>query len=87
MRVLKANLELIADNGIARWDVEEIRQLINRLIVDTLADANAVFCTNNAASKVNLYTNFRPKLLVCNKACCATELFILLAFVFYKLEA
>ena len=56
-------------------------------MADTLADADAVFCTNNAASKVNLYTNFRPKLLVCDEACRATELSILSAFAFYKPEA
>ena len=51
---------------------------------ETLANADAIFCTINAASKVNLYENFQPRLIIVNEVYRATELSILSIYVFYK---
>ena len=53
----------------------------------TLADADAIFCTINAASKVNLYKNFQPGLITCDEACHTTEISILSLIAFYDPDA
>ena len=53
----------------------------------TLADADAIFCTINATSKVNLYKNFQPGLITCDEACRTTEISILSLFAFYDPDA
>src|SRR5438045_9537058 len=50
----------------------------------TLADADAIFYTTNAASKVNLCSNFQPGLIAYDEACQVTEISILSLFAFYN---
>jgi len=53
----------------------------------TLADADTIFCTTNAASKVNLFSNFQPGLIAYDEACWVTEISILSLFTFYNPDA
>jgi hypothetical protein len=64
----------------------EVKASINRLMKYTLAAADVIFCTINTASKVNLYENFQPGMIVCNEVCRAIEISILSLLVFYDLK-
>src|SRR5438045_6989499 len=67
--------------------MQDVRNAINKLMKLTLADADTIFCTTNAASKVNLFSNFQPGLIACNEACWVTEISILSLFAFYNPDA
>jgi hypothetical protein len=57
---------------------------VTRLMKFTLAAADVIFCTINVASKVNLYENFQPRMIVCDEACRATEISTMSLFAFYE---
>jgi hypothetical protein len=61
----------------------EVKAGINGLMRRTLATVDVIFCTINTASKVNLYKNFRPGMIVCDEACRATEISTLSLLMFY----
>ena len=73
LQSLRSSLMLIEERGPDRYDMEDVRIAINRLMKLTLADANAIFCTINTASKVNLHKNFQPGIITCDEASRATE--------------
>jgi hypothetical protein len=87
LQSLRSSLKLIEERGPERYDMEDVRIAINRLMKLTLADADAIFCTINTASKVNLYKNFLPRLITCDEACRVTEISILSLFAFYNPDA
>ena len=87
LKSLRISLKLIEKRGSERYDMDQVRIAINKLMELTLADADAIFCTINAASKVNLYKNFQPGLITCDEACRATEISILSLFAFYDPDA
>jgi hypothetical protein len=62
----------------------EVKAGVTRLMKLTLAAADVIFCTINVALKVNLYKNFRPGMIVCDKACRAMEISTMSLFAFYE---
>jgi hypothetical protein len=83
LRDLRTKLELIKNRGTEGFNMPEVKAGINGLMKCTLATADVIFCTINAASKVNLYENFRPGMIVCDEACRATEISTLSLLAFY----
>ena len=63
--------------------MQDVQNAINKLMKLTLADADAIFCTTNAASKVSLFSNFQPGLIACQ----VTEISVLSLFAFYNPNA
>ena len=87
LQSLRLSLTLIEERGPDRYDMDDVRMAINRLMELTLANADAIFCTTNTASKVNLYKNFQPGLIICDEACRSTEISTLSLFAFYCPDA
>src|SRR5271170_8015682 len=87
LQSLRLSLMLIKECGLDHYNINNVQIAINRLIKLMLANANAIFCTINTILKVNLYKTFQPRIIICNKACCATKILILSLFSFYNLDA
>jgi hypothetical protein len=69
---------------MAGLDHTQIRAQVNKLMSQTLRDANAIFCTLNAITKVIMIQNLNPVLMINDKSCRATKLAVLALFVYYN---
>src|SRR5436190_20036533 len=83
LQSLRLSLMLIEERGLEQYDMQDVQNAINKLMKLTLADADAIFCTTNAASKVSLFSNFQPGLIACQ----VTEISVLSLFAFYNPNA
>ena len=84
LRELRTNLELIRHRGTEGFNMLEVKAGVTRLMKLTLAAADVIFCTINIASKVNLYENFWPGMIVCDEVCRATEISTISLLAFYE---
>jgi hypothetical protein len=84
---LKSELATSAKHGMEGLDRVQIRAEVNTLIARTLQDADVVFCTLNAITKVITIDNLDLVLIVNVESCRATELAVLGLFAFYTPKA
>lgn len=84
LRRLKRELDMAATQGMEGLDREQIKMEVNDLMARTLRDADAIFCTLNAITKVKMVENINPDLMINDESCRATELSILAMFAFYS---
>ena len=87
LQLLRATLMLIQERSLDCYNIKDVYIAINRLIKLILANANTIFYIINTILKVNLYKNFQPRIITCNKAYYATKILTISLFSFYNLDA
>lgn len=80
-------LQEFGKNGLLKEEMDSLKEHLRCLMAEVLQNADAVFCTLNMSSRVNLFTNFRADFVIIDESCRATEISTLAPFAFYEAAA